>query len=230
MLRVISPVAALLLVCLLWAEKTGANELVLLFKAPLSLLFVLTAFVQDHRRKTYYRLVFAGLVFGLVGDVCLAIPGNVAFSAGLAAFLCGHIFYTFAFASITKMADWIHPVGLIILASSGLVFLWLRPHLGSMLLPVAVYMVIISAMVLGAWSVFSSQMMNRVGARVILLGAALFYFSDVFVARDRFIVNDFMNRLIGLPLYYCGQFLLAFSVGLFKSKDVATTVPDGPET
>jgi hypothetical protein len=27
--------------------------------------------------------------------------------------------------------------------------------------------------------------------------------------------KKFINRLIGLPLYYSGQFLLAFSVGFF---------------
>jgi uncharacterized membrane protein YhhN len=44
----------------------------------------------------------------------------------------------------------------------------------------------------------------------------LFYVSDVFVARQRFLKTEFLNRLIGLPLYYSGQFMLAFSVGLLK--------------
>jgi hypothetical protein len=33
------------------------------------------------------------------------------------------------------------------------------------------------------------------------------------VARQRFVAPAFANRLYGLPLYYLGQFLLAFSVG-----------------
>jgi hypothetical protein len=33
------------------------------------------------------------------------------------------------------------------------------------------------------------------------------------VARNKFIRNEFLNRLVGLPLYYLGQFLLAFSIG-----------------
>jgi hypothetical protein len=40
-----------------------------------------------------------------------------------------------------------------------------------------------------------------------------FYLSDLFVARQRFVAPAFANRLYGLPLYYLGQFLLAFSVG-----------------
>jgi hypothetical protein len=49
---------------------------------------------------------------------------------------------------------------------------------------------------------------------IVFAGAVSFYFFDVFVARDRFLKSEFLNRLIGLPLYYFGQFLLAFSVGL----------------
>ncbi len=40
----------------------------------------------------------------------------------------------------------------------------------------------------------------------------LFYLSDLFVARERFVTSAFVNRLVGLPLYYGGQVLLALSV------------------
>jgi hypothetical protein len=49
---------------------------------------------------------------------------------------------------------------------------------------------------------------------VILLGAVMFYFSDVSVARDRFVAPGFINGLWGLPLYYGGQLFLAYSVSL----------------
>jgi hypothetical protein len=35
--------------------------------------------------------------------------------------------------------------------------------------------------------------------------------SDVSVARDRFVREDFLNRAWGLPLYYGGQLLIALS-------------------
>ena len=43
-------------------------------------------------------------------------------------------------------------------------------------------------------------------------GAALFYLSDLAVARQRFVAPGFENKLIGLPLYYAGQLLLASAV------------------
>ena len=217
MVRAILLVAGALLAGLLWAENTGNHWLVLLFKTPLSCMFVLVALFQTHPVPVYYRLVLTGLILGLVGDVCLALPGETAFQAGLVAFLGGHVLYSMAFAKLTRRTDWVHPLNLLILAVSGYVFWWLMPHLGEMLIPVSIYIVIISVMVLGACAVFRNSDTKRAGAWTILLGALLFYASDIFVARDKFIANYFLNRLLGLPLYYGGQFLLAFSVGLVRS-------------
>lgn len=44
-------------------------------------------------------------------------------------------------------------------------------------------------------------------------GAVLFYLSDLAVARDRFVKSSFLNRALGLPTYYLGQLLLAFTIG-----------------
>ena len=81
-------------------------------------------------------------------------------------------------------------------------------------IPVVLYVIIISIMVSGAWTVLGDPDLNRSGRIVVFIGALSFYFSDVYVARDRFMGQQFLNRLIGLPFYYAGQFLLAFSVGL----------------
>jgi hypothetical protein len=51
------------------------------------------------------------------------------------------------------------------------------------------------------------------GRTLIIAGALCFYVSDIFIARHRFIKEEYLNRLLGLPLYYTGQFILAFSVG-----------------
>lgn len=217
MARIILPVVAgVLLIGLLWAEHTGSHGQILLFKAPLSCLFVLAAFLQAHPMAPYYRFVLAGLVLGLVGDVCLALPGDTAFRSGLVAFLVGHVLYVLAFAKLTRWTDWAHPANLVILAISVCIFWWLLPHLGKMLAPVFVYIVVITVMVSGAWAAFRNPNTRGAGAWLILLGALLFYVSDIFVARDRFIAGEFLNRLIGLPCYYGGQFLLAFSVGLVR--------------
>jgi uncharacterized membrane protein YhhN len=209
-------VAAGLLACLLWAESTGNSWLILGFKTPLSILFVITALAQPKVLPKYFKFVFIGLILGLVGDVCLALPGLTAFRVGLVAFLAGHILYILAFAILTRRTDWSSPVNILIIAISGCVYLWLLPHLGKMIVPVTFYILVISVMVACAWSVFRNPGVRKLGAWFILAGAVLFYASDIFVAHQRFVIEQFYNRLIGLPLYYTAQFLMAFSVGLVK--------------
>jgi len=213
-------IAVGLLIGLLYAESsfctTGNSWLIIAFKTPLSILFVITALLQPRVLPRYFKLIFIGLMLGLIGDVCLALPGSGAFKAGLVAFLGGHILYIVAFGVLAHMKGWLSPANILIVALSGFVTWWLLPYLGKMVVPVTVYIVVISGMVAGAWAAFQNPEVPRSGAWVILIGAVFFYASDIFVAHQRFVMEHFYNRLIGLPLYYIGQFLLAFSVGLMK--------------
>ena len=47
---------------------------------------------------------------------------------------------------------------------------------------------------------------------LLLAGAALFFVSDLAVARDKFVGASFLNRAWGLPAYYAGQLLIAWSL------------------
>ena len=206
----------ILLVGVLYCEKKKDRIPLLFAKSLLSLLFVITALLQSHPVPAYYHYLLIGLLFCLVGDVCLALSQKKAFMAGLAAFLVGHIFYIFSFLSLTSISHWISIEILIILGVSASVFLWLRPHLKSMLIPVLLYILVITIMASGAWAVFWKSSFPISARSLILAGSLCFYFSDIFVARDKFIKEEYTNRLLGLPLYYAGQFSLAFSVGLLK--------------
>ena len=206
----------ILLVGLLFHEKKKNRLPLLITKTILSLLFVAAALLQPHSVPVYYHYLLVGLIFCLIGDVCLALPQEKAFNAGLVAFLIGHVFYIFSFSSLISISYWISSGLFIIFGISALIFFWLRPHLKSMLIPVLLYIVVITVMVSGAWAVFWRSSFQVSGRTLILIGSLCFYVSDVFVARDKFIKEEYQNRLLGLPLYYAGQFLLAFSVGLLK--------------
>lgn len=79
--------------------------------------------------------------------------------------------------------------------------------------PVTAYIVVISLMLTAASSLLGENSVLPRLQSMVTGGALAFYISDIFVARNRFIKTAFLNRLLGLPLYYTGQFLLAFSVG-----------------
>jgi len=206
----------ILLFGLLYYEKKNDRKPLLIVKSILSLLFVMTALLQPHLFPAYYHTLFIGLIFCFIGDVCLALPQEKAFMGGLIAFLIGHILYIFSFSSLIQIDQWISGLSFYLFGISALIFLWLRPHLKSMLIPVLLYIVVITVMLSGAWAVFLKSSFQTSGKTLLLAGSLCFYFSDVFVARDKFIKEEYRNRLLGLPLYYTGQFLLAFSVGLLK--------------
>jgi uncharacterized membrane protein YhhN len=205
--------AAILLGLLLFFEKREHKRRKLVTKTILSCLFVFSAIVQPRPIPGYFCLLLIGLFFCLGGDVFLALPQERMFLLGLVSFLLGHVFYVFSFFYVADVSSFTWIGGIIGLLLSGVVFFWLRPHLGSMLIPVITYMIVITVMVVGAWTVLGDESLNLSGRLLVFLGAISFYVSDLFVARDRFVKEEFANRLVGLPMYYLGQFLLAFSVG-----------------
>jgi len=210
-------VAIILLAGLLYFEKSGNQKGKLPTKTILSCLFIFAALVQTHSIPVYFYILLFGLIFCLGGDVFLALPQDRMFLMGLVSFLLGHVFYVICFFYVADISQWTWIGCLVGLLVSGLVFWWLRPHLGSMLIPAIAYVIVITVMVIGAWTVLGDTKLNYYSGRLLVfIGAVSFYLSDLFVARDRFLKSEFSNRLIGLPMYYCGQFLLAFSVGLLK--------------
>ena len=208
--------AAFLLAGLLYFENNGNLKGKLPTKTILSCLFILAAVLQPRPLPGYFYIMLPGLVFCLGGDVFLALPQERMFLLGLVSFLLGHVCYVLGFFYVAGLNPWTWGGVAASLAVSGLVFIWLRPHLGSMLGPVIAYIVVITVMVIGAFTVFGTAELNSTGRVMVLLGAVSFYLSDLFVARDRFLKAEFANRLLGLPLYYAGQFLLAFSVAFIK--------------
>jgi uncharacterized membrane protein YhhN len=212
--EIILVLAATLLIVLLLSEWKTKPAVKLVAKTLLSGLFVAAALVQPHPVVGYYRWLTMGLVFCLAGDVCLALPGRQIFLAGLASFVTGHLLYVAAFVPLARLDERTAVGALVVVAVSSCVFAWLRPHLHTMKLPVLGYVVVISLMLCSAWSAFGNPRLPLSGRIMILAGTLAFYLSDLFVARDRFLGEQLVNRLVGLPLYYAGQFLLAFSVGM----------------
>ncbi|MBW2557539.1 MAG: lysoplasmalogenase [Deltaproteobacteria bacterium] len=213
---IIIATAVLLLAVLLYHIKRNNQKSALLTKTVLSSLFVFAALVQPHLISGYYNFLLAGLIFCLLGDIFLALPQKGMFPAGLVVFLTGHLLYAFGFLRVTEIGQWAGTGFLVIIAVGGLIYFRLRTYLGRMKIPVIFYMIVISVMLTGAWAVFGDCGLARSGRIMIFAGALLFYLSDLFVARNRFVKEEFSNRLAGLPMYYTGQFLLAFSVGFLE--------------
>jgi len=216
MIIIILVPAIVLLVGLLFFEKRENRKGMLPTKTVLSLLFIVTAISQIHLIQPYTLFIIIGLLFCLGGDVFLALPQDRMFLFGLISFLLGHVCYVIGFIWIADPGN-MTLIGVIVTLVLGtIIYIWLKPHLGTMKKPVIAYILVISSMFISAWSVLGMQQQPIMARLLIFVGAAGFYISDIFVARDRFLKNDFMNRLWGLPLYYVAQFMIAFSIGIVR--------------
>lgn len=164
----------------------------------------------------YAESILVGLALGWIGDVCLAKPGRGWFLGGLIAFLAGHLAYVVAFAAIAPPGTWLRAWMALPLCVSAAALIWLWPHAGKMRGAVLAYVAVITAMVIGAIATALKLTELDGGtpplAVKILLGATLFYASDLAVARERFVTSSFFNRAWGLPAYYTAQVLIAWSV------------------
>ena len=206
-------IAAGLLVTLLYFEKQGNWKKTLPFKSALSCLFILTAIIQPHPLPGYYKVMLIGLVFCLGGDVFLALPQKPMFLMGLISFLTGHVFYVIAFMQVAGLNLFAVIGTVLTIGVSLVVYKWLNPHLGTMKIPVILYIIVISCMLCGAWAILGEAGLAKQGRVLVFIGALSFYISDLFVARNQFMKDSFVNRLLGLPLYFGGQFMLALSIG-----------------
>jgi uncharacterized membrane protein YhhN len=156
----------------------------------------------------YARLVTAGLVLSLAGDVLL-IESSL-FVAGLVAFLLAHLCYIAAFATSVGLFPRLQPFGAAAVVS-GAVLLVLWPSLpGALRLPVIAYVLALGTMVgqAHARAAIASSRENRLAA----VGATLFLFSDAMLAIDRFHTPFWAAPLVVLGSYWAAQTLITLSI------------------
>ena len=189
------------LAALLVAEQRGSRAGKLATKPLASAAFIAVGISLAPAWSGYPLWIVIGLVLGAVGDVALIFPRG--FLAGLVSFLAGHLAYVVACAQLVAPDAWLQWTALAPLLCGVAVLGWLWPHLGRMRVPVILYVATICAMVMAALAV---------GHDVLTAGALLFFASDLAVARQRFVSEGFVNRAWGLPAYYSGQLLFAWSL------------------
>lgn len=158
-----------------------------------------------------------GILFSLVGDVLL-LGIDRFFIFGLAAFLVGHITYIIGFNTPpSPLSLW----GLILAVMVGLsgarlirrlLTSIMEKGLTRMRLPIALYGMVLSLMLLSAMLKLTDSTWEAGASALAGLGAFLFTASDVILAWNRF-VNPIRNgRLINIAIYHLGQVLLVAGV------------------
>ena len=147
------------------------------------------------------------LVLSLAGDVFLMLPRNL-FVPGLVSFLLGHVAYIIGLRHLgTSSAGLLAGVAVVAVALP-----FLAPRILSAIArsdepemagPVAVYMAVISAMVVAA---------GASGVALALAAAVSFYVSDALIAWTRFITDLRHGRLAVMVTYHLAQIGLVLTL------------------
>lgn len=168
---------------------------------------------EDEWQAWFFLL---GFVFSLAGDVFLMLRRERLFLAGLAAFLLAHVCYIVGFHA--TVPPWSSIAVLVPIAGIGAVF-FRRVAEGlrergqkRMLVPVAMYSVVLSLMLYSAWTTLFRPDWGTLRTWLAVIGASLFFVSDGMLAWDRFVRSFPMARLWIHMTYHLGQIALAASV------------------
>ncbi|MFP6655722.1 MAG: lysoplasmalogenase [Myxococcota bacterium] len=198
-------------VCLLVAGWADSRIAKVAAKMSAASAFLAMALAAGALESSYGQFMLAGLVCCWIGDACLLSSGrSTGFRLGIVAFLIGHLVYAAAFHRLGIDLGGFLGAALVVGGLAALTLRWLRPHVpDDFRIPIFCYVGVISLMVAASVGAYMES-----ASIVLVIGAVGFAASDLFVARERFVTQDFINSAIGLPAYFGSQMLLAYSVSL----------------
>jgi uncharacterized membrane protein YhhN len=179
-----------------WQPYAGSAIIKGLSVGPLALL----AFVAGS------PVLGLALALSTLGDILLDLDPERLFVFGLGSFLIAHVVYIFLFVrnrrrTIALGASRVLLAALVLLYSIG-VSAWLLPSLGGLIVPVAIYMCAITAMVVSA-------ILARFQNPWIVVGAILFLISDSLLAVNKFKAPIPYRDFLVWSTYYAGQYGIA---------------------
>lgn len=179
--------------------------------------------LQREQNQSISKVVLLAVIFSCAGDTLLMFQGKDGnfFMFGLGAFLVAHVFYMLAYRQHQSTDTSNELQGLqkiryafpILLSGTGLVVV-LYSRLGGMKIPVLIYAVVLTAMVLAALFRFGKTSSSSFA--LVFGGAILFMISDSLIAINKFLEPLPMAGVWIMITYIVAQYLIV--TGLVKHK------------
>jgi len=183
---------------------------------PLILPALMGYFLVSVSTRNFYFL--GALVFCWAGDVLLMFQGEeLFFILGLIAFLIGHLFYMISYRRLRasdssgslmniQKIRYSFPIAL---AGTGLVTI-LFPHLDGLKIPVVVYALVLTLMVLQA--LYRYGFTSKKSFALVFIGAIFFMASDSILAINKFLEPLPMASPAIMLTYIAAQYLIVEGV------------------
>ncbi|GAB5475707.1 MAG: lysoplasmalogenase [Maribacter sp.] len=189
---------------------------------PLILISLLVYFLRlgTHLEKRTYVLSGCALILSLFGDVFLLFEAysSLYFVLGLTSFLLAHLLYGFIFSKKRNKRPPIilYIIALLLFIYGTLLFLYLKPSLGTLAYPVLAYVLAILFMAISALARFRN--VNAHSFLWVGMGALCFVCSDSILAIDMFKKQIPFASLWIMGSYALAQYLIV--EGLLKQSTV----------
>lgn len=165
------------------------------------------------------KAILSALIFSWIGDILL-LWSNL-FVYGLGAFLMAQICYIIGFRLAQRGSIQLEQMNFIrifffnlpIYLTAAFTFYLINPNLGSMRIPVIIYIIVIVSMVATARDRFKKC--NSASFWQVFIGAVLFFISDGAIAISRFF-NDFPESgIVIMGTYVTAQLLIVMGIRSF---------------
>jgi uncharacterized membrane protein YhhN len=150
------------------------------------------------------KLLSLGLLFSAAGDAALGfndLYGGVYFIIGLGLFLVAQAIYAMTFARGIQVQRSRIPLAFLMIAYSCALAIILRPNLGEMLLPVFIYIVVITLMAIVA-------ALRTMEGSSLVVGAIAFMLSDSLIAIHKFVTPIPAERFFTIITYFFAQYMI----------------------
>jgi uncharacterized membrane protein YhhN len=201
------------------------NSSMRFFSKPLILIGLIAYFYQITKPITFTLLtksILAALIFSWIGDILLM--WSSLFIYGLGAFLMAHICYIIGFRVAQKSPIRMDQLNFIkafffnlpIYIVAAFTFYLINPNLGSMKVPVIVYIIVIVSMVVTARERFKKC--TPASFWQVFIGALFFFVSDGIIALSRFYKTFPESGILIMGTYATAQLLIVMGIRSYLIK------------
>lgn len=200
------------------------SEILKLIALPLiSISLILYLIISTKLVSRFHKLIFAGLILSLAGDIQFLFSSGSAFHLlmALASSFCCYSLYSYAYFLDFKL-DYSKPkrIGNIfftLLFFTGLsFFIVANKNLGEFKYPVILYTLIILTM--NVFAAYRHRRVNQLSFKLILTGSFAFVISDLAVGFYNFIDQKSIMMIIYLSTYLIAQYLVV--IGAIERRSI----------
>lgn len=223
--RILAPLYFFALAAEIFAHLTVNREMQYFSKPALMLILLFYFLVNSRKLASEKYLIIFAFAFSWLGDVFLLFDKQYQsfFIYGLVAFLTAHVFYIVYFLRIRRLNQTEKlPNALIFVAIAAYtltLFGFIAPSVKNLLIPVAIYALVISTMLAASLAAFDFGKQNF--GRIAVAGTLLFIVSDSILAINRF-AAPFEYASVFIMLTYALAQLLITESSLRNLREIKT--------